>query len=94
MDWWQVRYWKGMLSIIFQRISIQATRDIINAIHDGSLAKAKFQTLPIFDLQFPSELPGVSSKILNPKASWTDPSDYDETLKKVAGMFRDNFKKF
>jgi ATP-dependent phosphoenolpyruvate carboxykinase len=31
---------------------------------------------------------------LNPKQSWNDASDYDETLKKVAGMFKDNFKKF
>ena len=30
------------ISIIISRISIEATRDIINAIHDGSLAKAKF----------------------------------------------------
>ncbi|TXH60403.1 MAG: phosphoenolpyruvate carboxykinase (ATP) [Bacteroidia bacterium] len=58
-------------------MSIQATREIINAIHDGSLAKSEFQTLPIFNLQFPSSLPGVSSKILNPKQSWTDPSEYD-----------------
>lgn len=73
--------------IYFQRISIQATRDIINAIHDGSLAKAEYKTLPIFNLQYPAEIKGVSTKILNPKTSWIDGQEYDDNLKKVATMF-------
>lgn len=80
--------WTGGKYGIGKRISIQATRDIINAIHDGSLAKSEFKTLPIFNLQYPSAIPGVSPKILNPRDSWTDGSEYDENLKKVAHMFK------
>jgi phosphoenolpyruvate carboxykinase (ATP) len=50
--------------------------------------------LPIFNLQYPVSIPGVNSKILNPKDSWSDASEYDETLQKVAAMFKNNFHKF
>lgn len=86
--------WTGGKYGIGKRISIQATRNIINAIHDGSLAKAEYKTLPIFNLQYPSSLPGVDSKILNPRDSWSNQAEYDESLEKVASMFKDNFKKF
>lgn len=74
--------------VLIQRISIQATRNIINAIHDGSLANAEYKTLPIFNLQYPSSLPGVDAKILNPRDSWSNPSEYDDSLAKVASMFK------
>lgn len=80
--------WTGGKYGIGKRISIQATRNIINAIHDGSLAKAEYKTLPIFNLQYPSSLPGVDSKILNPRDSWSNPAEYDESLTKVASMFK------
>lgn len=80
--------WTGGKYGIGKRISIQATRNIINAIHDGSLAKAEYKTLPIFNLQYPSSLPGVDAKILNPRDSWSNPSEYDDSLAKVASMFK------
>lgn len=80
--------WTGGKYGIGKRISIQNTREIINAIHDGSLAKAEFKTLPIFNLQYPTSIKGVDSKILNPKDGWNNGAEYDETLKKVASMFK------
>ena len=79
---------------MIQRISIQATRDIINFIHDGSLANAKLATLPVFNLQYPTNLPGIDSKILNPIDSWSNKDEYNTMLRKVAGLFNDNFKRF
>jgi phosphoenolpyruvate carboxykinase (ATP) len=77
-----------------QRISIKDTREIINAIHDGSLEKAQYETLPIFNLRYPTTIRGVDPNILNPRQSWSNKGEYDESLKKVAGMFQKNFKKF
>lgn len=77
-----------------QRISIEATRSIINAIHDGSLAKEKYDTLPIFNLQFPQQVKGVDPKILNPANSWKNKEEYHEYAVKVAEMFNKNFKRF
>ena len=69
-------------------MSIQATRSIINAIHDGSLANAEYKNLPIFNLQYPASIPGIDSKILNPRDTWSNQSEYDESLKRVADMFK------
>ncbi|KAF9992850.1 Protein kinase C-like 1 [Entomortierella chlamydospora] len=44
-----------------QRISLKYSRGIIDAIHSGELKKAQYQTYPIFDLQIPTEIPGIPS---------------------------------
>ena len=93
MDWWPLRRWQGNI-LLTQRISIGHTREIINAIHSGELAKAEFKTLPIFNLQYPTNIEGVNPKILNPEDSWQSKDEFKETLEKVASMFRENFKKF
>ena len=50
-----------------KRISIKDTRTIINAILDGSLAKADTHTLPIFNLEVPVALAGINNHILDPR---------------------------
>lgn len=77
-----------------QRISLKATRNIIHAIHDGSLANAEMATLPVFNLQYPISIKDVDSKILNPVESWANKHEYEPMLRKVAQMFTDNFKRF
>lgn len=93
MDWRQIRIRQGS-SLFTQRISIEATRNIVNAIHDGSLANAEYETLPVFNLQYPKALRGVDSKILNPENTWANKAEYKIYLHKVAEMFNKNFKRF
>lgn len=93
MDWRSLRCWKGILSLI-QRISIGATRTIINSIHDGTLAKAEFAQLPIFNISYPVSIAGVDSKILNPENTWANKDEYKSYLRKVADMFNANFARF
>jgi phosphoenolpyruvate carboxykinase (ATP) len=76
------------------RMSIKHTRAIIDAIHDGSLKDAKTTEDPIFGLAIPTTCPNVPDEVLVPKNTWKDPSKYDATAKKLAGLFHENFKKY
>ena len=75
-------------------MSIKDTRACINAILDGSIVEAKFETLPIFNLYIPKELSGVNTKVLNPINTWEEEDRYNSMLKKLASMFIENFKKY
>ena len=77
-----------------KRISIKDTRGIINAILSGEIEKAPTKKLPIFDLEIPTELPGVDTGILDPRDTYADKSQWDEKANKLADMFVENFKQF
>ena len=64
-----------------KRISIKDTRGIIDAILDGSIDKAPTKTIPYFDFVVPTELPGVDSKILDPRDTYADAAQWDEKAK-------------
>jgi len=86
--------WTGGPYGIGKRMSIKDTRACINAILDGSIEEAEFETLPVFNLQIPKELPGVNTKVLNPRNTWEDKEAYDKQLRKLAEMFVENFKRY
>ncbi len=86
--------WTGGGYGVGKRMSIKATRAIINAILDGSINKGKFETFPIFNFEVPTSLAGVEASVLNPRNTWADKKAYDDTLKKLAGMFVEHFKRF
>jgi len=62
--------WTGGRYGIGKRISIQDTRNIINAIHDGRIHNSEFETMPIFNLSYPKAIEGVNTEILNPINTW------------------------
>jgi phosphoenolpyruvate carboxykinase (ATP) len=76
------------------RISIQDTRGIIDAILNGDIEDADFNTLPYFDLAIPASLAGVDSGILDPRDTYDDSRDWDDKARELAGLFVENFKKF
>ncbi len=76
------------------RIALNDNRLSIDAILDGSLERGEFETLPIFNLQIPKTVRGMDSKILNPRNLWADKNAYDQTARKLASMFIENFKLF
>jgi len=77
-----------------KRISIKATRTIIDAILDGSLDRAETATLPIFNLRMPTDLPGVDNSILDPRNSYTNRPEWDGKAQKLASLFIDNFDQY
>jgi phosphoenolpyruvate carboxykinase (ATP) len=77
-----------------KRISLKNTRAIIDAIHDGSLAKAKTERDPVFGFEVAAECPGVPSEILIPRNAWANKAAYEATAKKLAGLFNKNFETY
>ena len=77
-----------------KRISIKDTRGIIDAILDGSIDKAATKTIPYFNFVVPTALPGVDPKILDPRDTYANPSDWETKAKDLSDRFIKNFKKF
>ena len=67
---------------------------IIDAIHDGSLAKAKTERDPVFGFEVIAECPGVPSEILIPRNAWANKATFETTAKKLAGLFNKNFETY
>jgi phosphoenolpyruvate carboxykinase (ATP) len=78
-----------------ERMSIKDTRACIDGILNGSILSAEFDTLPIFNLQFPKALDGIKdNSILNPKATWESEAKFEATLKSLAQEFISNFNRY
>ena len=77
-----------------KRISIPDTRGIIDAILDGSIKNAPTKKIPYFDFEVPTELPGVSTEILDPRDTYADAAEWDAKAQDLAGRFIKNFKKY
>jgi phosphoenolpyruvate carboxykinase (ATP) len=86
--------WTGGPYGVGARMSIAHTRAIIDAIHDGSLAKAETVADPVFGFAVPTTCPGVPDEVLVPKNAWADKAAYDAQAKHLAGLFHANFEKF
>ena len=77
-----------------KRISIRDTRGIIDAILDGSILKAETKTIPFFNFEVPTALPGVDSAILDPRDTYKDAAEWEAKAKDLAGRFIKNFAKY
>jgi phosphoenolpyruvate carboxykinase (ATP) len=86
--------WSGGSYGVGQRMKLSYTRAMITAALEGKLDDVAFETLPIFNLSFPSTCENVPSEILNPRNTWADKEAYDATSENLAKKFVDNFKKF
>ncbi|MGB0987243.1 MAG: phosphoenolpyruvate carboxykinase (ATP), partial [Pseudoalteromonas spongiae] len=77
-----------------KRISIKATRAIIDAILDGSIDNADTEIVPLFNLEVPKSLEGVEGDILDPRNTYEDASVWTDKATDLAKRFVDNFDKF
>ena len=86
--------WSGGPYGVGKRINIKYSRAMVTAALTGAFDIVKFRHDDLFNLDVPTECPGVPSEILDPKNTWIDKDSYDLSAKKLAHMFVDNFEKF
>jgi len=86
--------WSGGPYGVGKRVSIRHSRAMVTAALTGALDIVKYRHDDLFNLDVPTECPGVPSDVLDPKLTWHDKDAYDLSAKKLAQMFVDNFKKF
>ena len=77
-----------------KRISIKDTRGIIDAILNGDIQGAPTKTIPYFNFEVPTALPGVDPAILDPRDTYADASVWEEKAKDLAARFQKNFAKY
>jgi phosphoenolpyruvate carboxykinase (ATP) len=77
-----------------ERMPIGATRALLHAALSGQLDGVDYRTDELFGFDVPTMVPGVDSKLLDPRGTWRDPDAYDQRARELALMFRDNFEKF
>ena len=76
------------------RFSIPTTRAIIDNILSGNVAKAELVTLPGFNIQIPTALPGIESELLNPIQTWKDKDAFAQAQATLIDLFQKNFEQF
>lgn len=77
-----------------KRFSIPTTRAVVNAIVNGELRNATYETLPGFNLAIPTAVNGVESQLLNPRKAWNNTQEHDQYAKLLMEKFIENFTKF
>ncbi|RYR47406.1 hypothetical protein Ahy_A07g033333 isoform A [Arachis hypogaea] len=86
--------WSGGRYGVGNRIKLAYTRKIIDAIHSGSLLNSEYTKTEVFGLEIPTAIEGVPSEILDPVNTWADKKAYQDTLLKLASLFKKNFNGF
>jgi len=81
------------------RMSLKYTRQLIDAIHDGSLDQMEWEQMPTFGLYMPkSGIKDVPKEILRPAEAWQQAGlskeKFQETANQLAKLFEDNFKEY
>jgi phosphoenolpyruvate carboxykinase (ATP) len=86
--------WTGGPYGVGSRMKLAFTRRMVSAALNGELDDVETIIEPFFGLPIPKEIEGVPDEVLNPRDTWEDKEAYDAQAKKLAGMFRENFKQY
>ncbi len=86
--------WTGGAYGTGSRMPIRATRALLRAALDGTLAEARFRKDPNFGFEVPESVPGVDDRLLNPRETWADPAAYDAQARRLVRMFAENFGQY
>ena len=84
------------------RCSLKYTRQLIDAIHDGTLRDmpdSEWEPMPVFGLLQPKkQVKDVPLHLLRPQEAWVKAGrtekEFMETTNKLAGLFTNNFKDY
>lgn len=86
--------WTGGAYGTGSRIELPFTRSMIKAALTGELNKVDYIQHPVFKLAMPTSCPDVPNAILNPRDTWPNETEYDQTAEMLAGLFNNNFDKY
>jgi phosphoenolpyruvate carboxykinase (ATP) len=86
--------WTGGAHGTGRRMPIAATRALLAAALDGSLARVAFRRDPNFGFEVPVAVPGVDDRLLDPRGTWEDPEAYDRAAARLVAMFAENFAQY
>ncbi len=86
--------WIGGPYGVGKRIDIPPTRAIIDAILDGSLDSAEYDTIPVFNLQIPKAVNGVPTELLDQRNLWENKEAWLAAAKDLGARFIKNFENF
>jgi phosphoenolpyruvate carboxykinase (ATP) len=76
------------------RMTLAHTRAMVRAALDGRLAAVPTREDPVFGLAVPAAVPDVPAGVLDPRSTWRDAARFDAQARKLAEMFRENFRRF
>ena len=77
-----------------ERMKLSYTRAMVRAALAGQLDEVEMATAPFFNLQIPTDVPGVPAQVLNPRDTWPDADAYDAKARELAAAFQKNFEQF
>ncbi len=77
-----------------QRFSIATTRALIHAVLRGEVASAESDLLEDLGLRIPRFVHGIDPRVLNPRDTWHDKSEYDRQKRELIGRFDRNMDRF
>jgi phosphoenolpyruvate carboxykinase (ATP) len=77
-----------------QRFSIPTTRAIVRAIVSDQLKDTEFEKLTGFNLDIPTMIAVIETKLLNPRKAWENQTAYDHNSRILIQLFNENFKRF
>ena len=86
--------WTGGAYGTGQRMPIRATRALLAAALDGTIAAGPFRRDPNFGFEVPVAVAGVAPGLLDPRSTWVSAADYDRQAAKLVGMFAANFSQY
>ena len=86
--------WQGGPYGVGKRMDIPYTRAMVDAAVEGHLVNAEFELDPAFGFSIPKTCPGVPSRVLRPRESWSDKAAYDKAAEDLRNRFARNFENF
>lgn len=86
--------WTGGAYGTGTRMPIRATRALLSAALDGTLAGAEYRRDANFGFEVPLTVAGVDPRLLDPRAAWADGASYDRQAAKLVAMFAANFGQY
>lgn len=86
--------WSGGPYGIGKRMDIDITRKCIDTIVKGMILTSEYKNFDVFNMKTPTDVPGVSSHILDSRETWKDKKEYDKRRIELAKKFIDNYNKY